>query len=444
MRERMLPLGISINPWTGSLMILESFRLFSKDNVFCGTKLINKSSTLRYRFLKINIHSLFGALILFFLFLICHPLSAQKLEVREFYTENYPEVTLIISGNSDDRMKVDEKTLEIKENGIEGKLQYIRHGYPLAFGLRIFSSPKFVSRSLGDSTIGDLLISQLNSTFADIEYFFRKDIPQQSLYDALQLNLEKMGRRKRKKRWFTLLLLDEGDSGSDTPFETILSTVDFMNSPIFVLFKGNESNKELLALTEKSDGAFHLFNDPEELLEKLQELNRLWRWGTEIRYRSPERSRTEEREVKLSFENNEGKAQFLTESYKHKSDLTSAVDWNNWPAMLAAVLLSIGSVVLFFYWRSRRAEANHIYPAITYVAPQVKKGKLKLKFNSPNKNMSSRVTISTLSGKPVMDFHFSGTRRRAKVQVGDLPEGIYTCMLSNAGLNSEKIEFRIM
>lgn len=393
--------------------------------------------------MKINFNSFFDALILLVLFFLYLPLSAQKLEVRDVYAEKYPEISLVISGDPEERMKIDEESLELTENGIEGKLQYIRHGYPLSFGLRIFSSPKFVGTSLGDSTLGDLLITHLNSTFSDIDYFFRKDIPQQSLYDALQLNLERMGNRRRKKRWFTLLLLDEGDKGSDTPFETILSTVDFLKSPIFVLFKGNESHEELEALAEKSDGVFYQFDNPEELLERLQELNRLWRWGTEIRYVSPERSRVDERKVELRFEGKDGARQKLTESYAHTSDLTSQIDWNNWPAMLLAVLFSIGAILLFFYWRSRRAEANHIYPAITYVAPNIRKGKLKIKFNSPNKSMTSRVTISTLSGKPVKDFHFSGTRRRARVFVNDLPGGTYTCMLSNAGLNSEKVEFEV-
>ena len=66
-----------------------------------------------------------------------------------------------------------------------------------------------------------------------------------------------------------------------------------------------------------------------------------------------------------------------------------------------------------------------------------------MRFNSPNKEMGSRITIATAGGKPVKDFQFSGTRRRARIHVGDLSEGFYTCMLSNAGLNSEKVEFEI-
>lgn len=393
--------------------------------------------------MKEQLRSLVQVLIFSCLLFYCDSIFAQDLEIRHLDSENYPELSLVVSGLAEERMEMNEKNLKIFENEEEAKIHYIRHGYPLAFGLRIFSSPEFVSSSLGDSTVGELLVTYLNSTFSDIDYFFKKDIPQHSLYDALQLNLEKMGKRKWRKKWFTVLLLDKGDTGSDTPFETILGTIDFTNSPIFVLFQGDEVHEELNILTQKSQGAFFLFKDSEDLLKQLQNLNRLWRWGTEIRYQSPQKSKSAYREIKVAYSKQGEKEQILTESYEQKSDFGKGINWDNWPAMLAAVLLSIGAVILFFYWRSRRTDVNHVLPAITYVAPEVRKGKLKLRFNSPNKEMGARITISTLSGSPVKDFIYSGRKRSAKVVVSDLPEGIYTCMLSNAGLNSEKVEFRI-
>ncbi|MDW3646284.1 MAG: hypothetical protein R8P61_04400 [Bacteroidia bacterium] len=393
--------------------------------------------------MKAYLRRLDNPLILSFLLLFTISVSAQELEIRELDADNYPEVKLIISGPSDLRMMMEEQSLIILENKVEAQAHYIRHGHPLAFGLRIFSSPKFIGNTLGDSTVEDLLINYLNSNFADIDYFFRKDIPQHGLYDALQVNLERFGRRKYRKRWFTLLVLDEGDTGSSTPFETIMGTIDFMHSPIYILFQGKEADKELSQLAEKSGGGLFLFDGSEEMLDKLKELNRLWRWGTEIRYNSPQKSKTDLRTVSMSLKDKPELGQILVESYEQKSDLKGGIDWDNWPTMVLAVLLSIGAVVLFFVWRSRRADANHIYPAITYVAPQPKKGKLKVRFNSPNKEMGSRITIATAGGKPVKDFQFSGTRRRARIQVGELSEGFYTCMLSNAGLNSEKVEFEI-
>ena len=424
-------------------MILESFRLFSKDNVFWGTKLRNKSSTLSDRLLKAFSGFLNKALFLLILLCLNLPVSAQKLEIRDLNAEKYPEISLVIAGPSELRSQLDEDNLQIFENEVLAEPQYIRGGYPLPFGLRIFTSPQIVTEEKGDSSLEDILIKYLDLNLPEVDYFLRKDIPQHSLYDALQLNLEKYGRRKYRKRWFTLLLLDEGDTGSQTPFETILGTVDLLKTPIYILFKGKRVDKELKQLAEKGDGGIFLFKDSEDLLDRLTELNRLWRWGTEIRYISPQKSKSDLREVRLNLKSNAEWGQFLTQSYEHPKDIVGEIDWNNWPIMLLAVLLSIGAVVLFFYWRSRRTDARHIYPAVTYVSPQVKKGKLKIRFNSPNKEMGARITIATAGGKPVKDFVYKGTRRRAKVNVSDLSDGFYTCMLSNAGLNSEKVGFEI-
>ncbi|MEM6802684.1 MAG: hypothetical protein AAF696_14845 [Bacteroidota bacterium] len=382
---------------------------------------------------------------LFLLLLLCLnlPVSAQKLEIRDLNAERYPEISLIISGPSELRSKLDEENLQIFENEVLAEPQYIRGGYPLPFGLRIISSPQIASEEQADSSFEEILIKYFDQHLPEVEYFLRKDIPQNSLYDALQLDLEKYGQRKYRKRWFSLLLLDEGDTGSNTPFETLLGTVDLLKTPIYILYKGKRIDKELQQLSEKGNGSIFLFEDSEELLDRLKELNRLLRWGTEIRYISPQKSKSDLREVTLSLDAETEWGQILSQSYEHPKDIVGEIDWNNWPVMLLAVLLSIGAVALFFYWRSRKTDARHIYPAVTFVSPQAKKGKLKIRFNSPNKEMGARITIATAGGKPVKDFVYKGTRRRAKVNVSELPDGFYTCMLSNAGLNSEKVSFEI-
>lgn len=108
-------------------------------------------------------------------------------------------------------------------------------------------------------------------------------------------------------------------------------------------------------------------------------------------------------------------------------------------AVLGLLLLGLLARIL-----RRRADANLIVPTITKIPEEVSKNSMRIRMAIPHKDKPAKFTIYSQGGKPIKDFIFKGTRRRARIRVKDLPDGTYLCNLANAGHRSEDRSFRIV
>jgi hypothetical protein len=103
---------------------------------------------------------------------------------------------------------------------------------------------------------------------------------------------------------------------------------------------------------------------------------------------------------------------------------------------LAMVLVSGVLYALAMYYRDR-AVAAPVIPVILELSYDMKRDRLKVKYNVPNRSQPVKFTIYSESGAPVVDAVLSGKKTQALVNISAIPNGQYVCDISNAGITSE-------
>lgn len=114
------------------------------------------------------------------------------------------------------------------------------------------------------------------------------------------------------------------------------------------------------------------------------------------------------------------------------------------PAWVWYIVGGVGAlVILGLLWRSVRfrTSRNLVQPAITDLAYDAKRKRVKAKIDIPQRKKPAKFTLHNHSGTPIRDRIIPGTSRRVVLDVSDIGEGIYLCSLSNAGQTSEMREF---
>ncbi|MEM6343066.1 MAG: vWA domain-containing protein [Bacteroidota bacterium] len=107
-----------------------------------------------------------------------------------------------------------------------------------------------------------------------------------------------------------------------------------------------------------------------------------------------------------------------------------------------AIPIIIGLAVLIYLARyfMFRTSKGTVAPGITQLQYNAKKHELLAQVNIPIRTKPAKFTLHNHSGTPVRDQIISGTSRRVKMDLDGLPQGVYKCSLSNAGMTSEHQE----
>ena len=415
-----------------------------------------------------------------------YPTGSDDPDIVAVIPDRFPEISVMFT-QSDDFWGLPEKdAFELEENGEKGLITSVTAGMPdhplnvvivldhagemsydgLDFArqaaldfvntLRVGTdSVMLVTFSSGVDNHTDLTDLNYNKHVLDIILSGVEPDGQRMTYDALQQSLEALGPHKGRK---VLLLISSGeDTGSSTPVSTVSGSAQLMRIPIFTIQPHSTRSEKLEKLTQDSGGRMIYVDSPGELSEKLMDLGDELQKVIQLQYRSPDLSQQIKRSLSIHWQHESEKLSMRSAYRRPATTMALPSDNKNISTepflttsgrspilrilgMVLAVLISLGLVIAFIRWRSGGGDSRQIVPAITYIDQEIRKGKINVKFNVPIRNKPARITLITQQGRPVKDFVFSGKKKQARLDVSDVPDGIYICTLTNAGMISEQAE----
>ena len=349
-------------------------------------------------------------------------------------------------------LRVEGKELtSIHEDGADNtpRLSYAKDGV-----IEFMHSLKFP----GDSMIlvnyaSDVSNTDLNDNLEVMEMILGSLEPENGrvFYDALQLGIEALLPHNGRK--IVVALVAGKDNGSDTPLETILQSSDILDIPIYIIGVGEVDEDHMQKIAKKTGGSFNYARSAEELEQIFLELSKDLQEVYELKYRSPviDPKINNRRSIRVYFEEGSQDEFSLKNSYRIpiidkegiSSNIPSTPKERNYLGMIAGVLVCLLLLGGFIWWKRKTGDAGLIVPAITQMIIHPKRPELKANVNIPLRDRPARFTIYSGSGSPIRDFVFSGGKRKVKVDISGLDDGIYYCVLSNGGLDSEKKELII-
>ncbi len=112
----------------------------------------------------------------------------------------------------------------------------------------------------------------------------------------------------------------------------------------------------------------------------------------------------------------------------------------NWLLFAVPIIFGLAALIYLARYFMFRTSKGTVAPGITQLEYNAKKHELLAQVNIPIRTKPAKFTLHNHSGTPVRDQIISGTTRRVKMDLDGLPEGIYKCSLSNAGMTSEQQE----
>ncbi|MEL6676022.1 MAG: hypothetical protein AAFR61_27690 [Bacteroidota bacterium] len=276
-----------------------------------------------------------------------------------------------------------------------------------------------------------------------------------AFYDALQQGLEGLVPHGGQKA--IVGIISGEDDRSETPFRTLAGSAKVLKIPFYLFVISDQTYPKLEDLAHQSGGSLTYLEEGSQLEPYLLALSKHLQNVYEIRYLSsdePDRAR----KLDIAYQKNPDARLNWTAHYKFsgQGEGTPALaaseesggnlrlppkSWIN-----IAIVVLMASLVLGLFLRRLRRQghvSNQIVPAITEVDEKIRRGKVKIQMNVPQPRHPARVTVTTMNGRPVKDYILSGRKRKAKLDVSDLPDGIYFLTLANKGLNSEPVEMVI-
>ena len=412
-----------------------------------------------------------------------HPDSA-KLSVKSIIPDSFPEVVLILNG--DRQIQTDTAFIQVYENDKKvNDIQFEsnRLNHKLKVAILFDCSEKMESESEEDYSAsmsygkegikafmgslkfpGDSIImvnyaatisnTDLNDNLTVMEMILGSLEPEKEgrvFYDALQLGIEALNPYSGRK---IIVAMARGeDQGSETPLETITQSADILDIPLYIIGVGEIDKNHFEKVARKTGGDFFYAESPEELEDIYLNLSSYLQEVYELTYTSPNANikSGDRRSVKIVFDQGEEKFSLNTsfripiiENPRTVDDIPVVPETGkSYLGMILALIFLILAGVGLVWWKRRSDAIGLIVPAITEVALNPKKPELKAWVNIPQRDRPARFTIFSASGVPKKDFVFSGSKRRVKVDISSLEDGVYFCVLSNGGLDSERKEIVI-
>ena len=414
------------------------------------------------------------------------PTGGGNPDIVAVIPDRFPEVSVMFSQSDEFWGMPEKEAFELEENGEEVELISVSSGMPdhpinvalvfdhsgelsdvdlqfardavLAFinTLRVgIDSVMLVTFSTSVDNHTDLTDLNYNKHVLEIILSGVESGGNRATFDALQQSLEALGPHKGRK---IILLISSGeDNASTTPISTVSGSAQLMQIPVYAIQAQSARSPELEKLTRDSGGRVIYADSPESFGEELAELGEEFQRVIQLRYQSPDFSQQIKRSLRVNWRHESGQIN-MRAAYRRpagtvlrpqdsKPILSDPLVPNTGRSpllkvlgMILAVLVSLALVVAFIRWRQGAGDRGQIVPAITFIDSEIKKGKVNVKFNVPIRNKPARITLITQQGRPVKDFVFSGKKRQARLDVSDVPDGIYICTLTNAGMISEKTE----
>ncbi|RMG16931.1 MAG: VWA domain-containing protein, partial [Bacteroidetes bacterium] len=240
----------------------------------------------------------------------------------------------------------------------------------------------------------------------------------------------------------SLLVLTTGESGASTHTpDSLLQLLTHLQIPIYLAQLEPQPDSLLLQLAQNSGGQYLLAESPEALTDFFEQLLRPRQLMYELTYLSPApQPDTSLRSIQLSLKLPHVFVEDGMAGYRMidpaSLPASPAFDWQalarEHALLIGGGLLALLLLFLLLRWIRKRADANLIEPAIVKMPEEVNKNVMRIRMAIPYKNKPAKFTIYSAGGKPVKDFIFKGTKRRARIRLKDLPDGTYKCDLSNA------------
>ena len=401
--------------------------------------------------------------------------DSTRLLIKSVIPDSFPEVVLVLKGEH--QLNTNKDAIEVYENDVKiNEIQFegdrLNHQLKVAI---LFDCSEAVKNELdyakngaskfmkslkypGDSLIlvnygADVSNTDLNDNVEVMEMIMGSLESQEErvLYDALQVGIEALLPHSGRK--IIVALVGGKDNGSETPLQTILQSADILDIPLYLIGLG-EVNKEVLTKMAKTTGGEFLYAEsPEDIEGIYTQISENLQEVYELTYLSPdtEIKPGDRRTIKVVI--NQGEEEISTktsfripviENEQPIEDYPIAVQTKkNYLGVIIAVIVLAFIFVGIVWWRRQKDAIGLIVPAITEIVQNPKKPEIRARVNIPLKDRPARFTIYSSSGVPIKDFVFSGGKRKVKIDISSLSDGIYYCVLSNGGLDSERKEMLI-
>lgn len=408
--------------------------------------------------------------------------------VSAVLSDDFPEVTVIIEGNSILWQDLNPEDFILTENGqpivptdfsqgrnnhqIKMALLFDRSGI---MGNRVneekttldyaSEAMSLMMRSMESPNDSFILVnfatgidnSDLNNNVEVLEMILagQEAEGERAIYDALQTGLETLLPHNGRK--IIVAIVGGDDSASDTPPGTVTLTANILKIPIHIIAFEEVSDTNLEEICKNSGGSYTRISSPFQLDAAISDLSeRIQRVG-ELTYISPDsvKINSRKRSVNIEFTPVDFPTQKLNTSYKLTSPDSDKAgnrendEGNPLPSerksplvMTIAIIISLGLVTGFIYWRNRRNDPDQVVPAITQI-DQGNPGNriIRVFVNVPMRNHPVKFTIYSSSGAPILSQIYPGTKKKLTVDIHQLQVGVYSCSITNCGIESEKKEF---
>jgi len=282
-----------------------------------------------------------------------------------------------------------------------------------------------------------------------------------ALYDALAQGIEGLMLSETGSR--SIYAVSSGESGNSSfSLDSVAQFAIAQQVAIHIAAFEDADTLALSALAQRTNGSFSYIEDAKQLRDYFNAQTKAQEDLYQLTYSSPQpKPDTSVRVIRLAVN---GENIFMSQGLWPYQMLTAEELQAEQPSMTIADLdildiqelaekyglyaaAALGALlvllILMIRWVRRKADADLIVPAITKMPEEVVKNSMRVRMASPYKDKPSKFTIYSAGGKPIKDFVFKGTQRRARIKLKELPNGTYKCDLANGGQLSESRTFRL-